>query len=148
MRDLVQDVANGDFDRMDVYTAKLDALDAQLQQITLSGIWSDGLLDVRGLPAPPIHVVFRGPNEDVTVMVYEHQLTATTGPRMLGGTPLPTLGCTLAEVATIAKRQRLGVGATMYFMSTLNEPPFVRLIDSDARIVTLEPTTCKLVSPR
>jgi hypothetical protein len=28
VRDLVQDVANGDFDRMDVYTAKLDALEA------------------------------------------------------------------------------------------------------------------------
>ncbi|MFN3861342.1 MAG: DUF1631 family protein [Roseateles sp.] len=34
VRDLVQDVANGDFDRMDVYTAKLDALEAFIAEQT------------------------------------------------------------------------------------------------------------------
>lgn len=42
VRDLVQDVANGDFDRMDVYTAKLDALEAFIAEQTRNTLKASG----------------------------------------------------------------------------------------------------------
>ncbi|CAM4114828.1 DUF1631 family protein [Roseateles saccharophilus] len=42
VRDLVQDVAQGDFDRMDVYTAKLDALEAFIAEQTRSTLKAAG----------------------------------------------------------------------------------------------------------
>lgn len=42
VRDLVQDVAQGDFDRMDVYTAKLDALEAFIAEQTRSALKASG----------------------------------------------------------------------------------------------------------
>lgn len=42
VRDLVQDVANGDFDRMDVYTAKLDALEAFIAEQTRNTLKATG----------------------------------------------------------------------------------------------------------
>ena len=42
VRDLVQDVAQGDFDRMDVYTAKLDALEAFITEQTRSTLKAAG----------------------------------------------------------------------------------------------------------
>lgn len=42
VRDLVQDVAQGDFDRMDVYTAKLDALEAFIAEQTRATLKAAG----------------------------------------------------------------------------------------------------------
>ncbi len=42
VRDLVQDVAQGDFDRMDVYTAKLDALEAFIAEQTRNTLKAAG----------------------------------------------------------------------------------------------------------
>lgn len=42
VRDLVQDVANGDFDRMDVYTAKLDDLETFITEQTQSALKAAG----------------------------------------------------------------------------------------------------------
>jgi Protein of unknown function (DUF1631) len=42
VRDLVQDVAQGDFDRMDVYTAKLDELEAFITEQTRSTLKASG----------------------------------------------------------------------------------------------------------
>ncbi|MEO6280953.1 DUF1631 family protein [Roseateles sp.] len=42
VRDLVQDVAQGDFDRMDVYTAKLDTLEAFIAEETRSSLKASG----------------------------------------------------------------------------------------------------------
>ncbi|KQV95582.1 DUF1631 family protein [Pelomonas sp. Root1237] len=42
VRDLVQDVAQGDFDRMDVYTSKLDALEAFITEQTRSTLKAAG----------------------------------------------------------------------------------------------------------
>ncbi|MFG6468609.1 DUF1631 family protein [Roseateles sp. BYS87W] len=42
VRDLVQDVASGDFDRMDVYTAKLDALEAFITEQTRNTLKAAG----------------------------------------------------------------------------------------------------------
>lgn len=42
VRDLVQDVAQGDFDRMDVYTAKLDALEAFITEQTRNTLKAAG----------------------------------------------------------------------------------------------------------
>ena len=42
VRDLVQEVAQGDFDRMDVYTAKLDALEAFIAEETRNTLKASG----------------------------------------------------------------------------------------------------------
>jgi len=42
VRDLVQDVAQGDFDRMDVYTAKLDALETFIAEQTRNALKASG----------------------------------------------------------------------------------------------------------
>lgn len=42
VRDLVQDVANGDFDRMDVYTAKLDALESFIAEQSRNSLKAAG----------------------------------------------------------------------------------------------------------
>ncbi|MFX7883057.1 hypothetical protein ABTK06_18690, partial [Acinetobacter baumannii] len=42
VRDLVQDVAQGDFDRMDVYTTKLDALESFIAEETRNTLKAAG----------------------------------------------------------------------------------------------------------